>query len=187
MASSDGSLARTCGMTSYNCMSLCQAGRLDDIRSSRAGNSAACFIQGTCWRTTGARSDLFDLGTHFFIHNGYCNNDCKAGTGILLNKCFITRSNIRHIYDVPEHLRSRICVVHVRSDAFDLLLVSMYFHTPPDTVKAARFATEATDFLDGILCDLPARTTALFGFDLNDSGNGGVFGPYSRRQPKTNA
>jgi hypothetical protein len=127
------------------------------------------------------------LGTHIFFSNGFAKGDIKAGTGILINKAFIPLSSIRKVFAPPSHLQGRITAIHTRTDSYDLFFASIYFRTPPDNPRAARFANEVTAWLDGVLSDLPARTIPILGFDLNDSSSGIVFGPYSTRRPRANA
>ena len=60
----------------------------------------------------------------------------------------------------------------------DLVLVSAYFHTPPHSKKAIKFATDVTDWLTTIFSDLPSRTTPILGFELNDAWYKGTIGTF---------
>ena len=153
----------------YNCLSLRQDGRNDDI-SEAFRTCSAYALQGTrkftgddpCLRTRTKDFVHFDFG---YAHGG----NAHTGVQIAIHRRHIGEQSVKQIaYPDQKYLRGRIGCVRVVGPRFDHTYIAAYL--PPDTgsARAQRDYTKCVEWLEKFVMGLPARTVPIVGIDAND-------------------
>ena len=169
--------------TSYNPLTICQEGRLDDI--CRETRSDLLGLQGTCkWRYQQEPYSVQKTKSHVFIHWGcsraWSSGRC-AGVSLGLGRQ-LKESMIVSIRSPPAWIGGRGGFARLKSGWTDLSVFVLYFPPPGAMQGRWRKVSEAiAAWVEEVLLTLPARTQVIMMLDANSdlgvSASGERVGP----------
>ena len=114
-------------------------------------------------------------------------SDPKAGVIVCIHKLL---GKSRQVFGPPLQLKGRVGAEWVQSGTHFICAFSLYFRPGPKSKISRTTAIQISDWVDGVLSQLPARCTPILTMDPNDDGDSESFptvsGPCQGRPPKHN-